>query len=851
MGTYSHQTPIYPSSLDYKPQHDFQGPPPQANVHRQLPPLPNVTAGHKMVPGQASGQSDYGPPPGAPPQSGLSPPHGPYISLQPYNNLVRRKPRRAAQACESCRQRKAKCDEGRPTCQSCRDNELECLYREFPPPKSEKQILAITGQLEAVTEDVKALAQLAQKSEEQGQKIDQLLNMLLNHLIQGRLTPTAPIDVSMIDAPNQNMVRNQARASPPRSPPQPIGFMRQDSTEVRAGSQKQNPPSATMQNMRIHESESLDTYMPTRHTTAAQNLLLWPSIKALIPAGTTSTYVMDGETGREPLRLYRSCKGKGEGDVQEAASSPAHSSSSDGRGIIEESSSSSHGVWGTGQLQIPLATQNQSGRDHPGGLRPSGGLMLDSEAVDKYFRSFMNNMHILHPVLDPRVLGGIIHAFKELYSWDCQATQQVVAIGNKRKRQTTDLSTGMPDYNRHQSRAYSAVQVPPIEHSVENAIVLLVLALGEITAHRDKLPDAASTAAVRTSTPHSAMYSDLETLASLATSPFDDQVNIPGVCSSPAVPQRKNMDVIPGLAYFSRAADILGKLPGGVDVSYIQAYLLAGLYMGQLARVIPSYDYINRASVATQILIQSEAYVNKTMEARRRNLINFAFWSCLQLESDIAAELELPLSGIGLYESPQHEEYPTNLTLGSIPELSVKDDLLRFYSYQIQLRTTINSVHNTLYRGSEDEETKPRSILTSALDHNLESWRGTLKDWDWDDHEHESPNINVARMRGKYYGAKYIIWRPTLRFALTQAAHSLSSELQSESPMDDQGSSVTSFSNTALDIFHALGQNFHPLRPDLLEGARKCIEAAIRGTTCFDEVPRRLVTTNIFGTAHA
>ncbi|KAK4934637.1 hypothetical protein LTR10_024154 [Elasticomyces elasticus] len=95
-----------------------------------------------------------------------------------------------------------------------------------------------------------------------------------------------------------------------------------------------------------------------------------------------------------------------------------------------------------------------------------------------------------------------------------------------------------------------------------------------------------------------ALYTDLPMPMSAPTSPYN-QVDLNGAhnvaVSSPANPQGKNMDAIPGLAYFAKAADILGELPGGTDVSHIQANLLAGLYMGQLARLLPSYFYINKA----------------------------------------------------------------------------------------------------------------------------------------------------------------------------------------------------------------------------------------------------------------
>lgn len=607
--------------------------------------------------------------------------------------------------------------------------------------------------------------------------------------------------------------------------------------------------------------------MPSKHTTAAQYLLRWPSIAALTPPGIPTTYVMDEERERGLLRLYGCGEGEDKGDGHEGAPSPSGSSSSDGRRLDEEMSSSPHGVWGVGQLHAPgMQNQGHPARDHPGGVSPHGGLMLDSDAVDRYFRSFMDHIHILHPFLEPKVLRNMIHTFKRKYSWDYRATQPAGVVGAKRKRENTESPRSVEDHNtpshpgsRAHSKAYNpGINGPLIEHSIANAIVLLVIALGKVTAHRDPLPGPAATASMRTSTPHSNMYSDLPMPMSAPTSPFNSQIGLNGVnhlgASSPANAQGKNMDAIPGLAYFAKAADIIGEHPGGSDVSHIQAYLLAGLYMGQLARIIPSYFYIQKACVATQILIESTAYVQNTMKPARRNLINFAFWSCLQLESDIAAEVELPLSGITRYESAQIIKYPTNATLGPIPEFNTGDDILKSYSFQVNLRKTMNYVHSMLYHSRKNTNTRSSDSVMKALDGIVEETRtGAWKEsgWDWDDNDHESPNINIARLRGKYYGAKYIIWRPALQYALLQAAGT-KKEPSSESPSGNGDHSE--FTSPAMENAYPPNRPWKELPvidQKLLEGARKCIEAAIRSTTVFDAVPRRLVVTNIFGTAHA
>ena len=790
------------------------------------------------MPGQPpSQQGPYGP------HSAGPPPSTPYF-YPDYGAGQRRKPVRAAQACDSCRQRKAKCDEGRPECQHCKENGLKCSYREIPPQKSEKQVLAITAQLDSLAESVKVLADTQRA---QGDKMDLMFNALQ------RLQPEtiAAQDVARPDDRRDSVMRSQTRATPVQS----TELRRESSSEAKAMSHPMGQPAHP-----LVKSFNLgsDKYGLSKYPISAQYLLLWPPIQALVPQGISPTYVMDLEVGRGLLRLYGCGEGEDKGDGHEGAPSPAGSSSSD------ETSASPYGVWGVGQLHAPqgLATQSYSAREHPGGVSPHGGLMLDSEAVDRYFRSFMDNIHILHPFLEPKVVRTMIHTFKRKYSWDYRATQPSTNVaGAKRKREHTDSPGGsMEDHNtpghmgnRNPPRGFNG-SVPLIEHSIANAIVLLVIALGKVSMHRDPLPGAAATTNMHTSTPHSTMYSDLPMPMSAPTSPFNNQVHLNGTnhanISSPANPQGKNMDVIPGLAYFTKAADIIGELSGGSDVSHIQAYLLAGLYMGQLARVVQSYFYIQKACIAAQILIQSTAYVHNTMSRARRNLTHFAFWSCLQLESDIAAELDLPTSGITNHESSQHRNMPTTETLEAIPEFKPDNDIVRYFSYQIQLRVELNSIHAALYRPEKNQNTRSSDTMMVALDQNLEDWRKMLNDWDWDDDDHQSPNVNMARMRGKYYGAKYIIWRPALYHALMQASEQ-KNEPTSESPSGYENSGFTS---PAMANLHTPGRpsmEVPMIQPDLLEGAKKCVEAAIRSTTSFDRVPRRLVLTNIFGTLHA
>ncbi|RMZ86096.1 hypothetical protein DV737_g75, partial [Chaetothyriales sp. CBS 132003] len=838
-----HEPPYYapPGLPDYaRPAHAYGPPEHQANGNH--PPLHLQTGPDMMHAGPGGHPAPH---PGYGPPASAGPPPTPGAYPWQYDDRTqRRRPVRAAQACDSCRQRKAKCDEGRPECQHCKDNNLKCTYREIPPQKSEKQVLAITERLENLSDQI---SQLASNQKAQDDKLDSFLRSLNGH--------------RALLAESAQMKREDSHAQ-------------QTPQDVNISFVSEKP---------AHDDgdAQLEFSMPLEHTTGVHNLMEWPSIRALIPPNQSTTYVMDTEASRGILRLYGCGEGEDRGDGHEGAPSPAQSASSESRRTDDETSSlSSQSVWGNGQLLVqPLISENQTARDHPGGLSPNGGLMLDSQAVDKYFRAYMDNMHILHPFLEPKVMRSMVQTFKRRYSWDLRVAR--AAVGHKRKREMADSPSSLDESATNcRGRRPSGIHAEAnasIEHSVANAIILLVLALGKICLHKTPLPGAVNPAWVRTTmTPQHVYYSDFPPRTTVSTpgSPFKEGMDVNGgtpqmTGSLSGHGQVKNMDVIPGLAYFAKAADILGEFPGGADISHVQANLLAGLYMGQLARVFPSHHYISVACHACQILIKSTEYKEgKLNEAKmsksRRNLINFAFWSCLQLESDILAEVDLPPSGITRYEGRQHQEMPTGITLDAITEPGGHNDILRFYSYQVQLRRTMNDIHSMLYgKGKKATDTKnPTFSLIDILDENMENWRRMLGDWDWDDNKYESPDINVARMRAKYYGGKYIIHRPCLQWLLTDSVPVIPRSQHSGSPYGTQQGSP--YGSTLQPGYSPPGKGLAGTEmgppekvadgrshPRVLDSARRCVEAAIRSTTVFDSVPPRPIVTNIFGTAHA
>jgi len=170
--------------------------------------------------------------------------------------------------------------------------------------------------------------------------------------------------------------------------------------------------------------------------------------------------------------------------------------------------------------------------------------------------------------------------------------------------------------------------------------------------------------------------------------------------------------------------------------------------------------------------------------------------------------------------------------------------------------------------------------VQKALSVNLESWRRSLPDMmKWKDEEEPASDINTARLRAKYYGARYIIHRPLLYHALHHfkgpsepnggAVSSPNSIVLSGSKSQQMSPSVTHRQrSTSMPRWPSSDMgppgrtpstpgeawpspSLSDLTPTLRHACQACISSAILSTEAFDGVKGRPVVTNIFGTAHA
>lgn len=385
------------------------------------------------------------------------------------------------------------------------------------------------------------------------------------------------------------------------------------------------------QDAALKDEDDGELSIPVEHTTAAHKLLLWPSIQRLLgPQPFDEDYVMRLEEERGLIRVYGRGEGDDRSDCPPSSSASSASSASPSREDDYSQQGASPGTtWGTG---LPASSTPNRPRDCVGGLDEYGHLNTDPDTVRRHHRSYLQHIHILHPFLDENALERKIERFIKLYAPQRKPAGPYMPgsageppRGAKRKRSSETLH-GAAGYDMQSSpgSAPERVERRRIEKSIDNAIILLVLALGCICEWRDKplpgpvkdTPDYQPTSApqnVGTSPAVSerspgGFYSP--TNRSFSSPGGDNRRSVPGRWHPPEGEPKsefahpKNMDVIPGLAYYAYATDILGNLQGGNSLAHVQAALLAGLYAGQLAHPFQSHGWIFQACRACQVLVR-------------------------------------------------------------------------------------------------------------------------------------------------------------------------------------------------------------------------------------------------------
>jgi hypothetical protein len=340
-----------------------------------------------------------------------------------------------------------------------------------------------------------------------------------------------------------------------------------------------------------------------------------------------------------------------------------------------------------------------------------------------------------------------------------------------------------------------------------------------------------------------------------------------------------NVDRIPGLAYWTLASQILGEWIGERSLPWLQANILAGLYWGQIGKVLKSHSHLKIAAdvmnelmkkhedkvMAMPVPSKIEPDVDKvTFEANKRDdhieLLLIIFWSIYQLEGDIRAELDhLSDSGLGKWledrEDGRQVRWPSVIpgfidnvaTIELWQGLLMVNGLMEFFTAQFAIRKILNQAHTTIYGQDRSEKNNAAKEMWPWLCGWRNSGRNLLP---WDDGDELPTDLGVTRLRAKFYGTAYITNRPFLY----QALYSTEEELKMSGHLDENGELGWKYD----ELLH-LQLMTETDKIDLGRGSRRCILAALHSTVAFDgllqdergEITKRPKLTNIQGTMAA
>ncbi|KAI1332824.1 hypothetical protein F5Y16DRAFT_127132 [Xylariaceae sp. FL0255] len=879
-------------SLPAMPPHPNQQHPEDPRRHMSFdngpPSMPHSPALYRPPP------QGYHPPPPTPVGQ---PPHyeGPHVygvptplypaALEIQAASAKRKAQRASQACDNCRQLKAKCDETKP-CKNCREKNVDCKYRDPPTKQPDKVHPEIMEALTSFKEELMSMRAM----------FDQRFNKIENRLSHSGVLPKG------IDLEGTKMKRESIEDDPQGPHRSPISN-REDIMEDAADTSSQGRTAMIEPDMTYTDAQealrNMDEddvepqpgpavppgkpMMPQNHTTLASLLLKWGPIHQMLQRAhileTVRIYhVEEYPIRQEQQRGVLKIVGRGEGPSQDSKASDK-GTPQDWLFDVDEasdltSSTPAHESWGQTGDFLPT-----SGVQHIGGvLNSDGNPDWDPKQVWKYVQSFKQNILSMHPIIIPAELDAMVKVFLDQLPKSSSATvnktsgvgarfiapsngpAQIQETGTKRKRSPA---------TEEQSPVASFRKPGVPFRNIESCLVLLVFALGKICLHRGKIPDVIrdvddiNSPMARTTLLHSPSQgsppgSFPPSQSSGLPSPKDsNQATMMSRRSSLQGPMpitrssglhRRNLEAIPGLEYFALASDILGGHFGNNNLKRVWVHILAGLYHGQLGRVLESWDHIALASRSLQVVLRpSLGRLSRAdscnVDARRDNQLAFAFWTCLQLESDILAELPLPQSGILQYE----EQMPYPNVQFAINHQFIPHEV-EGYLAQLYLRKQLNKVHNLFY----DPEKEAQNLHVETMEDGVNEIQGFLKTsrhqwapphYQWQDSDPLPTDILRARLRAKYWGSQVILYRPFLRTILEGGAQP-SGMFRSEPPPSNLMASLH------------IDENDPRVRiydPRIFEYARHGIDALVESTRAFHgiDLEKRLIITNVFGTAHA
>ncbi|TLD07449.1 hypothetical protein PgNI_10733 [Pyricularia grisea] len=702
----------------------------------------------------------------------------------------RRTNARASQACNTCRRLKTKCDMARP-CKTCRDRKGDCVYSGSVSKYHDRYSQLLFDGLQH------EMAKLQERTEH----IERLLGIMTAPALDRALTNSTVAQGEVL------AIREQWHPQAARFDP---GMQATVAAEM-VGRPLGKPPAKI--DTRPPMGPNDDPIM-INHPTLVQEVLQWPAVSHFVQRLLASEGIQSPTDF--PLLLEqqrdRLCPPFGTSESYEKTEKPT--------------TITHYELEPTGPPGPPLPTRidwgpasGLSGHMSPerAGSSPQGSLEPDfsPETVWKLVQSYKINIQNMHPLMGQEELEVMVNKFLENQSnpakkQSAAAAKLTVRRLNKRKR--SPIPNGQDLSASECSDLHTPRQAPKLTRSditIDDAVVLCILALGKISSYKERLPDSFS--------------EDLNWQHRLSPAqpeqypaPISQSYPLPATLHpdqhTPTNP-RKHIHDMPGLEYLTQATDIITSQMHACTLKHVQANILAGLYYGQLGRPLESVEQVQQAAIRIQQLIRPE----------------------------ILDQLRLPRSGILLYEHVMPKPNAVKAL-----QLGVEQDVMEHYMAQLYLRRQLNHIHDMLQPSCDPEHMlhrqpmSPTTPLIRAFKQCLDKSEWASERLQFDDNDAPSPNLLQARLRAKYWKALVATFRPVIRAIVN---------MPYEVPMYklEENENVGGEAN----LEDRVDGSLYPLDPMMLEHARQAVKALVESTRAFHAIQdARLIIPDVFGTAH-
>ncbi len=350
--------------------------------------------------------------------------------------------------------------------------------------------------------------------------------------------------------------------------------------------------------------------IPRWHESGSHVVLNWIAVKSVwqrsLQADSIPKFIpLEVEQRRGVLRAH----GVGEGfenpnNIGMHARQDLLHSTPRGSNISEGASPKPDTCWGKVPEKYPFQALSPTPsvryqKYNPEELDPYGNPPMNQVTVLRLSAVYMERLNRMHPIITINGLDALTRLFLKQTAVESHSAQ-TVPVASHMGHPSAKRKRGSP------SAEVKSVQQGRPQRSLSTAIVLLICALGRICEHKEKLPEV----------PRAYRDPVLDSPSTVPVSPVPTQ-HSPWIgrgsqaTRSPSTLETSsaneiplNQQVIPGLAYCAMATDIIGNHTGCANLQYVHACLLAGLYYGQLGRIVQSHFFIKEAGCVMQLIIE-------------------------------------------------------------------------------------------------------------------------------------------------------------------------------------------------------------------------------------------------------